>query len=622
MIGKSGFVWVLASLEDVVFLYSDTREGDMVHALLKDFRGVLVSDFYAVYDAFKCPQQKCLIHLMRDINDDMHRYPYDEELREIAQKFAAVLRTIVETVDRHGLKTHFLAKHLPSVEKLFTWITTADFASEIAESYRKRFHKNREKLFTFLTQNGVPWNNNNAENAMRAFAALRTTISGATTEKGLREYLVLLSICETCKRRGISFLDFLISGESSIELFAAAKSRHTRSNPRREQTNTSSPKADTPGGEGEALRPGWWGSQIGSRDPSAVHDERELAKDEPEAWSQFVIPPETSQRTEMNHTSTWLERFADVPIGGAVVALPALNKSGLWTHVEQLFPKPIDKHFQEIVLTFTAVLHLSRFPSIEALQFISPAEWRKVFCQDRLPANRTLGEIICLICRNAGRVAAWKAALAARWIKETPYFDEASFTGETSLELMADRFQKYQRDNVTLDRLCGDIPDLAREALEPQRWPVNVGECSRADPTCMLSGKTHSVATGDAQGGYLAKREDDSRLIPTSYLDSGTREFLSTMKLIAFRAENMMIRILSEQIPDYESADSILREIFKGLADFVPNFEQRTLTVWLRPLAVGAHNEALRHLYSDLTTTGTLFPGTDLRLIYLMKGAA
>ena len=58
----------------------------MVHALLKDFRGVLVSDFYAVYDAFKCPQQKCLIHLMRDINDDMHRYPYDEELRMIAQK--------------------------------------------------------------------------------------------------------------------------------------------------------------------------------------------------------------------------------------------------------------------------------------------------------------------------------------------------------------------------------------------------------------------------------------------------------------------------------------------------------------------------------------------------------
>jgi hypothetical protein len=94
------------------------------------------------------------------------------------------------------------------------------------------------------------------------------------------------------------------------------------------------------------------------------------------------------------------------------------------------------------------------------------------------------------------------------------------------------------------------------------------------------------------------------------------------MKLIAFRAENIMIRILSEEKPDYESADFILKETFKDLADFVPNFEQRTLTVWLRPLEVRAHNEALRHLYADLTVTGTLFPGTNLRLIYVMKGAA
>jgi hypothetical protein len=84
----------------------------------------------------------------------------------------------------------------------------------------------------------------------------------------------------------------------------------------------------------------------------------------------------------------------------------------------------------------------------------------------------------------------------------------------------------------------------------------------------------------------------------------------------------MMMRILLAQIPDYEKAYSILRDIFNGLADLAPNFEQRTLTVWLRPLAVRRHNEALRRLYTDLTATGTLFPGTDLRLIYESKGAA
>ena len=34
------------------------------------------------------------------------------------------------------------------------------------------------------------------------------------------------------------------------------------------------------------------------------------------------------------------------------------------------------------------------------------------------------------------------------------------------------------------------------------------------------------------------------------------------------------------------------------------------------------HNEALRHLCTELNATGTLFPGTDLRLIYESRDAA
>ena len=53
-------------------------------------------------------------------------------------------------------------------------------------------------------------------------------IGGTCTEKGLREYLVLLSICETCKRRGISFLDFMLSGETNIEQSVTGRSSHIK----------------------------------------------------------------------------------------------------------------------------------------------------------------------------------------------------------------------------------------------------------------------------------------------------------------------------------------------------------------------------------------------------------
>src|SRR4030095_13191570 len=48
---------------------------------------------------------------------------------------------------------------------------------------------------------------------------LRKVSGGVSTEKGICEYLTLLSVCETCKYKGVSFLEFLRSGESDIDVF-------------------------------------------------------------------------------------------------------------------------------------------------------------------------------------------------------------------------------------------------------------------------------------------------------------------------------------------------------------------------------------------------------------------
>ena len=51
----------------------------------------------------------------------------------------------------------------------------------------------------------------------------RRIIEGITSEKGIRDYLALLIICETCKYMGLDFLDFLRSGEKDIHAFAASR---------------------------------------------------------------------------------------------------------------------------------------------------------------------------------------------------------------------------------------------------------------------------------------------------------------------------------------------------------------------------------------------------------------
>ena len=199
--------------------------------MLNDFKGVLVSDFYAAYDSIQCPQQKCLIHLIRDLNDDVLKHPYDAELKRLASAFAVLLKPMVETIDQYGLKSRFLRKHLSAVERFYRQISKCNLQSETAVKLKDRLERNRDKLFTFLSFDGVPWNNNNAEHAVKPFAILRHVIAGVTTEKGIRDYLVLLSVCETCKYMGVDFLDFLLSGEKDIHAFAESLRGPTRHPP-------------------------------------------------------------------------------------------------------------------------------------------------------------------------------------------------------------------------------------------------------------------------------------------------------------------------------------------------------------------------------------------------------
>lgn len=216
---KAAYVWIFATWREVVYFYSETREGSFVQSALQGFTGVLVSDFYAAYDAISCPQQKCILHLIRDFNDAVLDNPYDETIKGIATAFGELFREILKTTDRWGLKSRFLRKHRADVARFYRRMSKMEHLSAAAMKLKARLG-DRDKLFTFLSYDGIPWNNNNAEHAIKAFARLRKAIEGLSTPRGIEEYLILLSVCQTCKYSGLDFLDFLRSGEKDIGVFA------------------------------------------------------------------------------------------------------------------------------------------------------------------------------------------------------------------------------------------------------------------------------------------------------------------------------------------------------------------------------------------------------------------
>jgi len=205
------YVWVLSNMEEVVFMYRPTREGAFLRELLKDFRGVVVSDFYAAYDSIDCPQQKCLIHLMRDMNQDLLANPFDTELQSLTRPFGVLLRLIIATIDKHGLKRSWLSMHQKDVDRFFRFVAEQSFKADAAVSLQARLLKYEGKLFAFMQHDNVPWNNNNAEHAIKGFAHYRQLNKGYNSVNGLKDYLVLLSIYQTCRYKGFSFLRFLLS---------------------------------------------------------------------------------------------------------------------------------------------------------------------------------------------------------------------------------------------------------------------------------------------------------------------------------------------------------------------------------------------------------------------------
>jgi hypothetical protein len=67
-------------------------------------------------------------------------------------------------------------------------------SSELAEKYAKRLRKYVSRMFTFLDYDGVPWNNSNAEHAIKRIAKYRRDTDGRFSERTIKEYLVLASV--------------------------------------------------------------------------------------------------------------------------------------------------------------------------------------------------------------------------------------------------------------------------------------------------------------------------------------------------------------------------------------------------------------------------------------------
>jgi hypothetical protein len=94
------------------------------------------------------------------------------------------------------------------------------------------------------------------------------------------------------------------------------------------------------------------------------------------------------------------------------------------------------------------------------------------------------------------------------------------------------------------------------------------------------------------------------------------KQFMDTIKMIAYRAETAMAIVLRGILSKTDDARTLLQILFSSEADLIPNIEKETLTVRLHHFANPLSDRAIASLCEHLNQTETKYPGTNMRMIF------
>jgi transposase len=205
--GRNRYLWSF-STPTHCYVAAGSRAKGMVDTVLgPDATGVLVSDFYAAYDHYDGWQQKCWVHLLRDIQTLVRANPADERLMcwadGVQAVYADALRQAAALTGRGAGDDERRVTRQACEARL--WSLCAPFATDETAPHAtlcRRIDKYRHALFTFVRQAGVPAHNNAAERSVRHEVISRKISGGTRSPDGTRVRTTLATVFGTWRLQG------------------------------------------------------------------------------------------------------------------------------------------------------------------------------------------------------------------------------------------------------------------------------------------------------------------------------------------------------------------------------------------------------------------------------------
>jgi transposase len=208
--GKNGYLWTLTNAQHTLYHVDRSRSGKVIAALLGEaFGGTLVSDFYAVYDQFDCPQQKCLTHLLRELRDAVQKRPELESHAFFKRCKHLVQEMLRLKKRRRQLSGTGYGRQVKSVETRLRNLGAKTWGDADADRLAARLRKYQDRLTTFLHDATVDGTNNAAERALRPAVVMRKITGGSRSPSGAQAWAILASVMRTAQQQGRNVADTL-----------------------------------------------------------------------------------------------------------------------------------------------------------------------------------------------------------------------------------------------------------------------------------------------------------------------------------------------------------------------------------------------------------------------------
>jgi transposase len=206
VIGKTHWLWCFATQDATYYLIDRSRGSPaLMKFFIQEFDGTLVSDFWGAYNAVVCAfRQKCLAHLFRELEHTEKYKSPGKDWPEFAKKLRRLLGDAIRLWRRQEeLSAETYASRRDRIHRRLAELIDTPWKDANAKRLIKRFRRHQDELFTFLDQEGVPFDNNHAERTIRPAVIIRKNSHGNRSQQGADCQAVLMSVFRTLKQRGL-----------------------------------------------------------------------------------------------------------------------------------------------------------------------------------------------------------------------------------------------------------------------------------------------------------------------------------------------------------------------------------------------------------------------------------